>query len=283
MTHEGSYDTTTVSRLQRAQGAIRSTGGYAWLGTNKQTTGFASNQLWQWKDAGLNHLFPDAVRSRSKVQDILSTDASRGSALGYSLALLAADIADDPIRRWKSAPIVYCSVGRTEHDDGVFHGWGLQQFGLSPERFILLRCHKPKDLWFALEETLSCTAVAGVIADLDAASSAKTDNRVGRRLNLACEAAQRPLLMIRSENQGVMPTAWNSWRVASAPSAELQAPQWSVELLRSKSGAVPLTTKVTWDAKRHRLHLATELADDRLDPAYEPSGADIIQFAKAAS
>ncbi|MBV6633069.1 MAG: hypothetical protein KI792_08565 [Alphaproteobacteria bacterium] len=223
---------------------------------------------WGWSSGSdlLDERLPDMLRRRDRVQDIAAHQAAdRGAALALGCNLmrrimLAAETAHHPI--------LYLSGGRTEHDLGRLHGWGLRCTGISARQIIHVQCHNLRDIWFTLEEALDSGAVGGLIADLDDRAVAGLDITVGRRLNLATERNRLPLLLLRDQGAGSIPTAWNSWSVAARPSAanqyDAKAPgmaRCGLNLIRSKTGIPPLAMEVAWDDQADRLHLVAELAD----------------------
>jgi len=119
----------------------------------------------------------------------------------------------------------------------------LKLFGVQPERFIFIDLHKEKDILWAMEEALKCSAVTAVVAQV-----LNIDFTASRRLQLAAkENHVTGFLFNRSRN--INPTACVSrWRISPQPSSPIidnsgleglpgiGFPKWKIELLRMRNG-----------------------------------------------
>lgn len=114
----------------------------------------------------------------------------------------------------------------------------LKNFGLEPDRFIFLDLQKEKDVLWAMDEALKCSALSAVISEVNT-----IDFTASRRLQLAVEQSQATGFIIRRDRQKLNTTACVSrWRITSLPSVPdssmpgIGFPKWRVELLRMRNG-----------------------------------------------
>lgn len=114
----------------------------------------------------------------------------------------------------------------------------LKNFGINPDRLIFIDLQKEKDVLWAMEEALKCsalTAVVGEAQDLNFTAS--------RRLQLAVEESKVTGFIMRTNTKKLSTTACVSrWMISSLPSEPIDDlpgigfPAWRVELLRMKNG-----------------------------------------------
>ncbi|MFZ6009793.1 MAG: ImuA family protein [Bacteroidota bacterium] len=132
----------------------------------------------------------------------------------------------------------------------------LKSFGLLPERIIFLHLKKEKEILWAIEEALKCSALSFVVGELK-----EIDFTSSRRLQLAVEQSQVTGFIIRSGFRKLSTTACVSrWRVTPLTSVpvlhntnhdgvdELPGigfPKWKVELLRMRNGK-PGSWAIQW-------------------------------------
>ena len=116
---------------------------------------------------------------------------------------------------------------------------GLERFGLSADRLILVTAPRPKIRLWALEEAVRSGAPAAVVGE--AADMAPV---AARRLQLAAEASGTPVFFLRrrdgKEAGGASP-AVTRWRVADLPSVADGLPGvggecWRLDLVRCRGG-----------------------------------------------
>jgi len=132
-----------------------------------------------------------------------------GLAAGFLAALLCQlmdQLKDQPI----AGPLLWI----TRHAD--LYGPGLLEFGLSPDRLLLVQARSDKEVLWCLEEGLRDGAPALLLGELGG-----FDQLAARRLQLAAEAAGRPcFLLLRpfSAPRRALPGgAASHWRIAPAP------------------------------------------------------------------
>ena len=93
------------------------------------------------------------------------------------------------------------------------HAPGLGTFGLVPDRLIIVRGRSAGDVAWAMEEGLRSGCVGAVLGELRA-----LDLRAGRRLQLAARAGGVTCLVLRRNEERLMPgVAVTRWRIVAAP------------------------------------------------------------------
>jgi len=113
----------------------------------------------------------------------------------------------------------------------------LKSFAVDPERFIFLDLQKEKDVIWAMDEALKCSALSAVVGELH-----DLDFKSSRRLQLSVEQSQVTGFILRKSNRDINTTACVSrWKINPLPS-ELEKlpgmgfPKWRVELTRMRNG-----------------------------------------------
>jgi protein ImuA len=114
----------------------------------------------------------------------------------------------------------------------------LKSFGINPERFIFIDLQKEKDVLWAMDEALRCSALSAVVGEMREISFTNS-----RRLQLAVEQSQVTGFILHNNYRKPNPTACISrWKISSLPSERMNDlpgiifPKWRVELLRIKNG-----------------------------------------------
>ena len=114
----------------------------------------------------------------------------------------------------------------------------LRNFGIQPHRFIFLDLQKEKDVVWAMEEALKCSALSAVVGELN-----EITFTASRRLQLAVEQSLVTGFILRPCPRKLNPTACVSrWRITALPSEPVEDlpgigfPQWRVEILRIRNG-----------------------------------------------
>jgi protein ImuA len=158
------------------------------------------------------------------------------AAVGFAAALI------NKLVKNSDTPILWCQHGRD------LYGHGLAEFGIDPDRLILVEGKSDNDILWAMEEGLRCAGIAVVIG-----KPYKIPPIVGRRLQLAAEENGVPGILLRPQDrrknpQSVAPTnaALTRWHVTAAPSITpasglgLSIPKWNLELQRYRYCALNL-------------------------------------------
>lgn len=128
-----------------------------------------------------------------------------------------------------------------------------KQFGIEPDRLILIDLKKEKEALWVMEEALQCTGLAAVVGELN-----QIDLTASRRLQLAVEKSRVTGFIIRAANRRINTIAcvarWQVSSLASEPEAGMPGvsfPRWKVELLRVRNGRTGCWT-VEWRSRRFR-------------------------------
>jgi protein ImuA len=114
----------------------------------------------------------------------------------------------------------------------------LHHFGINPEQIIFLDLQKEKDVLWAMDEALKCSAVTAVVGEVRDITFNES-----RKLQLAVEQSKVTGFIVRNNPKKQNPTACVSrWKITSLPSEEIGNlpgigfPKWKIELLRVKNG-----------------------------------------------
>lgn len=147
-----------------------------------------------------------------------------GAALGFAAFCLGR------LALRRQGPILWLTLGDTLYPPG------LAAVGLPTERLILVRPACATELLSCLEESLRCSALAGLVGDI-----AGLDFTAAHRLSLASRASQVPALLF---NRGpVLSAILTRWRVGALPSQSplgvgIGAWRWQVSLARCRGVAL---------------------------------------------
>lgn len=102
-------------------------------------------------------------------------------------------------------------------ESGGPYGPGLDLFGLSSARLLVLRVPRAADALWAMEEALRCRALGSVVAEL-ADDTPANDLTASRRLMLAAREGNCPGFFLRYRATDAPSAAATRWQVAAAPS-----------------------------------------------------------------
>ena len=148
-------------------------------------------------------------------------------------------------------------------DQPLPYGHGLASLGLDPARVLLLEAGGDGEVYRALEAALHARCLAVLVGLVGAGLPLKA----GRRLQLAAEGGEPPLVLIlRPAGPGAPNGAATRWSVASAPGGLdrfglLATPRWGARLERCRNGRGGAWL-LEWDSASHRLRLPERLARD---------------------
>lgn len=196
------------------------------------------------------------------VHEVLADDfRDRPAVLGFCATLAAR------LMRERPGPMLWCQAG----DGGdVLHPYapGLGGLGFDPGRVTFLAADDEQDMLWAMEEALSCAAVAGVVGV--PARETLYGFTASRRLALRAKENGVTLLLARSHRTEGSTAAETRWRVAARPSTTPTRrrvflpspgrPSWRIALVYGR-GVKPGQWDIEWDHETLRFALATELAD----------------------
>jgi protein ImuA len=181
-------------------------------------------------DMGLGPIlnaFPNSTFPLAAVHQFLFNGTKgKAATIGFITGLLSPLMGNGGVSAWISA-------ART-----IFPP-GLKNFGIQPDRFIFIDLQKEKDLPWAIEEALKCSALTAVIGEMK-----EIGFTASRRLQLAVEQSQVTGFMLCNDSQKLNATACVSrWRITPLPSDAVDDhlpgvgfPKWKVELLRIRNG-----------------------------------------------
>ncbi len=127
----------------------------------------------------------------------------------------------------------------------------LKSFGIQPDRFIFIDLHKEKEVLWAMEEALKCTALTAVIGEMK-----NLGFTASRRLQLAVEQSKVTGFILRNNLDKLNTTAcvsrWKITPLSSSSTDDLPGigfPHWKVELLRIRNGKSG-TWEIKWENNR---------------------------------
>lgn len=135
-----------------------------------------------------------------------------GTALGFTLGLARSLIAEG------RQALIYLQLGSEAQEIGLPYGLGFSSFGLTPDTLVIGRIGTVPELLWALEESLACRAVAGVIVDL-ASHPKALDFTASRRISMRAAAAGTSAFMIRYGTGREASAARLRWHVKPGVSA----------------------------------------------------------------
>lgn len=194
---------------------------------------------------------------------------------GFCFCLLARAL------RIRRGFVLYVAPTFHQFREGAPFPLGFMAFGCSPDQLIEARARKSEDVLWAMEEGLENAAIAAVVGVLPGNDRAY-DFTASRRLAMrASEHGATAFLLRGRQNVEFATAADTRWQVAAAPSAPrswpgrrapgLGSPQWRVELVKARRGALG-AWRIVWDDETFSFHLASSLADRKTVPA---SGRDL--------
>ncbi|HRE43418.1 MAG TPA: hypothetical protein PKY87_05555 [Terricaulis sp.] len=174
---------------------------------------------------------------------------AEAAALGLALGLAAQ----------AAGPVIWAGEEGVFAEEGAPYPPGLAQFGLTPDRLIVVRAAKREEALWAAEQGLSLPG-ATVICTLSLGGK-PLDLKATRRLLLFAERTRARCLLVRPLAEAS--AAFTRWRVAPAASfgeaRELGAPAYALELVRSRSGPAGARFILEWNA-HERCFAERELA-----------------------
>ncbi|MEO0818579.1 MAG: hypothetical protein AAFX86_14900 [Pseudomonadota bacterium] len=210
--------------------------------------------------------FPHGL-GRTGVHEVCAREYGDGpAAVGFALAtgLSAA----------KSGAFAWISRVQGTLDGGGISAWGLASLGASPDRFLFVRARKPAEVLWAVEEAITSSAVACVIAECG-----EVDFTASRRLTLASQARGTPVILLPGYDRSGATAAQARWRIQARPSAPnrlnprgLGWPRWDAELERSRTAPEAIGRRYTleFNDETKTLHLAGELGARPASPSAHP-------------
>ena len=150
------------------------------------------------------------------------------AATGFALGLIA--------RMAEGRDWLWIGEDKARLEAGQAYGPGLKQFGLDPARLILVAPRTAEDGLKASEDALRCAALGAVLFE-PWGDPKRFDLVALRRLALAAEESDVPLLLLRSGGRGSIGATHTRWHISTAPSGAETAPghpRFAVALLLNR-------------------------------------------------
>jgi protein ImuA len=180
---------------------------------------------------------------------------------GFATAILARLAAHD------TRPLLWIVEKAASSETGLPYGNGLHAFGLDPNRLVIVRVARPRDVLWAVEEGLRCAGLVAVVAEL-AGNPRSLDLVASRRLALRAAESGVTGILLRASAKGEPGAASTRWLVAPLPSTVdpeypegIGRPAWRLTLERNRSGATG-AFDVEWNHEQHSFALAGALPAD---------------------
>lgn len=157
-------------------------------------------------------------------------EAHLASATGFALGLAALNEG--------AKHLVWIAEDMALTESGAPYGAGLDAFGLSPQRLVIVAVAHRQDLMAAMEEALRCRAVGAAIGEV---RNGALDAVAVRRLSLAASESGALALLLRAQPAHDASTAATRWVVSASSSAAEGnfgpgAPRFAVHLARNRRG-----------------------------------------------
>jgi protein ImuA len=187
-----------------------------------------------------------------------------GAAFGFALALAGRALERGGDLLWVETAFAAAETGR-------LYGPGLEGFGLSPARLLIVRVPRARDVLWVMEEAFRCRGIAATIAEL----TEQPDLTATRRLSLAARDGGGLALMVRPRMSPHPTAALTRWQIAASHSRPdafggLGHAAFDLTLTKNRHGRCGRWT-VLWDhhdrAFRETLSVGMARAPfDRSDP-----------------
>lgn len=175
----------------------------------------------------LGTVFPSGAFPLGLVHEFLP-DAehgnSRASTVGFITALASQLMSGKKVMWWIS-------------DKRKIFPPALMAFGVKPDLVVFVNIKKARDVLWAMEEALKCSAIAVVVAEVGG-----LDLTASRRLQLSAEQSLTTGFLLRNDTRPAITSSASRWRITSLPSLGLDGipgvgfPRWKVELLKLRNG-----------------------------------------------
>ncbi|MEN5247467.1 ImuA family protein [Brucella pseudintermedia] len=190
--------------------------------------------------AGADAAFPHGLAGDALHEVFAENPGAHMAATGFALALVLRATQE---RR----PVIWIEEESATSEYGGLYPPGLHAFGIDPSRLLIVRCPSAQDVLKAANDALEAGSggkashlVSGVVAAVTGQPKC-LDLTASRRLLLASETAQLPVILLRSHRTAVQSAAVSRWRVAPAPSRSSGAnapgkPAFSAVLERNRHG-----------------------------------------------
>lgn len=203
--------------------------------------------LSQLKSGGLHEIRPEAYRDGP-------------AALGFALAAIAAEVAEQVARR---DLVLWCLTQHAAREWGRPYGPGLLAFGLDPALVLIVEARNAQTAVWALEEGLKSRALIAALAEIEIKTPL-----MARRLSLAAQASRTPCLLLSGHQQSGLPGTLTSWRIAATKSGGAPfdatapgSPSWQLTLERCRGSAPGRSFIVEFSHESFRFCLSAASSD----------------------
>ncbi|EEQ94754.1 hypothetical protein F9K88_08385 [Brucella intermedia] len=237
-------DIAALRRMVTAIAGNDPQGSFASRTGSEDRCGFARARSFTLGLAGADAAFPHGLAGDALHEVFAENPGAHMAATGFALAFAArAAERSTQYRR----PIIWIEEEKAASEYGGLYPPGLHAFGIDPSRLLIVRCPTAQDVLKAANDALEAGSggkashlVSGVVASVTGQPKC-LDLTASRRLLLATETAQLPVILLRSHRTAVQSAAVSRWRVAPAPSRSSGAsapgkPAFSAVLERNRHG-----------------------------------------------
>lgn len=183
----------------------------------------------------INDAFPNATFPLAAIHEFVATGMEEAAAASGFISILLSSIMQS------GGTAIWVGPART-----IFPP-ALKQFGIQPEHIIFIELQKEKEIMWAVEEALKCSALSAVVGELPELSFTAS-----RRLQLAVEQSQVTGFILRKNPRNLSTTTCIArWCISPMPSALVNDlpgvgfPTWNVSLLKVRNGK-PGNWQVKW-------------------------------------
>nr|WP_313013066.1 hypothetical protein [Brucella intermedia] len=237
-------DIAALRRMVTAIAGNDPQGSFASRTGSEDRCGFARARSFTLGLAGADAAFPHGLAGDALHEVFAENPGAHMAATGFALAF-AARAAEHSTQYRR--PIIWIEEEKAASEYGWLYPPGLHAFGIDPSRLLIVRCPTAQDVLKAANDALEAGSggkashlVSGVVASVTGQPKC-LDLTASRRLLLATETAQLPVILLRSHRTAVQSAAVSRWRVAPAPSRSSGAsapgkPAFSAVLERNRHG-----------------------------------------------
>lgn len=160
----------------------------------------------------------------------------------------------------RTKPLLIVCQDVLDHEMGHLNAPGLRDFGLTPERILLVKAQGIDSVLRAGEQGARCAGLGGVLM-MSWGNPKSLNLTASRRLTLAAEKSGVPLFLLRAGGVPEPSAAATRWSVAAAKSRAFPAdapghPSFVLNLLRHRGGVESSTWSVEWNRELTRFEIS---------------------------
>lgn len=201
------------------------------LGKTIQSNSLRS--FFHFGEKAVDSVFREGLQ-RGAIHEVFASQAGdAGAATGFIIALALRAAASH-------SPIIWVEEDFAERENGVPYAAGLHDFGLAPERLIIVRCSTSQDVLKAACDSLG-TAGMGAVIIAPWSNPKCLDLTASRKLLLTAQQADTPAFLLRLGAAPADNAAVTRWMIRAAPSRSSGAnapghPVFDASLIRNRMG-----------------------------------------------